>query len=159
MLEQGYANRVFEMTNEHHDPHTIQLSKPPVVVQILAILGFTGFAIPVSIIAMDQFGLLGIALAAFLAWQWTRVAGIGGDARLEAAVDILKPNVATKSAPSGNSSFDAYRNELLNRLEKEQSSFEGFLSRLRDAKDKSEFDTFMVEREKVARARNSSLPA
>lgn len=147
------------MTTEHNDPRTIQLSKPPVAVQVLAILGFTGFAIPVSIIAMDQFGLLGILLAAFLAWQWTRLAGLGGDARLEAAVEILKPQVSEEKKPSGNASFDAYRSELLNRLEQEQSSFEGFLGRLRDAKDRSEFDTFMVEREKVARDRNEALPA
>ena len=147
------------MTSEQNDPRTLQLSKPPVVVQILAIIGFTGFAIPVSIIAMDQFGILGILLAAFLAFQWTRLAGIGSEARLDAAVDILKPNMGQDPKASGNSSFDAYRSELLNRLEEEQSRFDGFLSRLRDAKDKSEFDMFLVEREKIARDRNSSLPA
>ncbi|MBO9472634.1 MULTISPECIES: DUF2852 domain-containing protein [unclassified Shimia] len=48
--------------------------------------------------------------------------------------------------PTGNSAFDAYRDETLRRLEDEQKSFEEFLQRLRDAKDKAEFDQFMDER-------------
>ncbi len=47
---------------------------------------------------------------------------------------------------SGNSAFDAYRDETISRLENEQKSFEDFLQRLRDAKDKAEFDDFMNER-------------
>ena len=81
---------------EHPDFRTISLTRPPVAVQILAIVGFTGFAIPVSIIAMDQFGVLGIALAGFFAFQWTRLAGLGSNARLEEAVELLKPHVKEK---------------------------------------------------------------
>ncbi|MDU8926467.1 DUF2852 domain-containing protein [Alisedimentitalea sp. MJ-SS2] len=51
---------------------------------------------------------------------------------------------ATRS--SGNSAFDAYKQETLRRLEDEQGQFEAFLQRLRDAKDKTEFDAFMEER-------------
>ena len=47
---------------------------------------------------------------------------------------------------SGNTAFDAYKAETLRRLEEEQDSFEAFLGRLRDAKDKAEFDQFMDER-------------
>ncbi|CUH80626.1 hypothetical protein TRM7557_03014 [Tritonibacter multivorans] len=47
---------------------------------------------------------------------------------------------------SGNSAFDAYKADTLRRLEQEQSDFEAFLGRLRDAKDKAEFDQFMDER-------------
>lgn len=46
---------------------------------------------------------------------------------------------------SGNTAFDAYRDETLKRLEDEQSAFQGFLQRLRDAKDRAEFDQFMTE--------------
>lgn len=53
--------------------------------------------------------------------------------------------------PSGNMAFDAYKNETLKRLEQEQDAFESFLERLREAKDKSEFDNFMEDREKRAR--------
>lgn len=49
---------------------------------------------------------------------------------------------------SGNTAFDAYKSETLRRLEEEQDAFERFLNRLRDAKDKAEFDQFMDERSK-----------
>ena len=47
---------------------------------------------------------------------------------------------------SGNWAFDEYRAETLRRLEEEQREFKEFLSRLRHAKDKAEFDQFMAER-------------
>ncbi|HEX2653237.1 MAG TPA: DUF2852 domain-containing protein [Xanthobacteraceae bacterium] len=47
---------------------------------------------------------------------------------------------------SGNRAFDEYREETLRRLEEEQSEFVEFLKRLRDAKDKAEFDQFLAER-------------
>jgi Protein of unknown function (DUF2852) len=47
---------------------------------------------------------------------------------------------------SGNTAFDAYKSDTLKRLEEEQKAFESFLQRLRDAKDKSEFDSFMEDR-------------
>ena len=53
---------------------------------------------------------------------------------------------------SGNAAFDAYKSETLRRLEDEQAAFEAFLQRLRDAKDKSEFDNFMEDRARAARS-------
>ncbi len=47
---------------------------------------------------------------------------------------------------SGNQAFDEYRTATLQRLEEEQREFRDFLSRLRMAKDKAEFDQFMAER-------------
>ena len=45
------------------------------------------------------------------------------------------------AAPSsGNRAFDEYRAETLRRLEEEQKEFFDFLGRLRQAKDKAEFD-------------------
>ncbi|QQA44416.1 DUF2852 domain-containing protein [Pelagovum pacificum] len=52
---------------------------------------------------------------------------------------------------SGNSAFDAYKADTLRRLEDEQANFEAFLERLRDAKDKAEFDQFMEDRARKAR--------
>lgn len=49
---------------------------------------------------------------------------------------------------TGNAAFDAYKADTLKRLQDEQASFESFLERLREAKDKSEFDAFMDERAK-----------
>ncbi len=53
---------------------------------------------------------------------------------------------------SGNSAFDAYKADTLARLEAEQRNFESFLERLREAKDKAEFDQFMEERARKAKA-------
>ena len=47
---------------------------------------------------------------------------------------------------SGNKAFDEYRDETLRRLEEEEREFQAFLDRLRKARDKSEFDSFMAER-------------
>ncbi len=49
-------------------------------------------------------------------------------------------------APTGNSAFDAYRAETLKRLEDEHTEFLSFLQKLREAKDKAEFDQFMQAR-------------
>ncbi len=51
---------------------------------------------------------------------------------------------------SGNTAFDAYKVDMLKRLEDEQEAFESFLNRLREAKDKTEFDQFMDDRAKRA---------
>ena len=51
---------------------------------------------------------------------------------------------------SGNAAFDAYKAETLRRLEEEQEQVESFLQRLREAKDKAEFDDFMDERARKA---------
>lgn len=51
---------------------------------------------------------------------------------------------------SGNSAFDAYKADTLRRLEQEQEDFTAFLNRLREAKDKAEFDQFMDQRSAAA---------
>lgn len=57
---------------------------------------------------------------------------------------------------SGNTAFDAYKDETLRRLEDEQEQFEAFLERLRAAKDKAEFDQFMDDRAQKARSERSA---
>ena len=51
----------------------------------------------------------------------------------------------TVNSTSGNRAFDEYRAETLRRLEEEERQFKEFLDRLRQAKDKAEFDQFMAE--------------
>ncbi len=53
---------------------------------------------------------------------------------------------------SGNTAFDSYKADTLRRLEEEQAAFEAFLQRLREAKDKAEFDDFMDSRARAAQA-------
>ena len=57
---------------------------------------------------------------------------------------------------SGNTAFDAYKADTLQRLEEEQSNFEAFLARLREAKDKAEFDNFMDDRARKAKPNDAS---
>ncbi|HBZ42887.1 MAG TPA: hypothetical protein DEO85_02260 [Maritimibacter sp.] len=59
--------------------------------------------------------------------------------------------------PTGNSAFDTYKAETLQRLMDEQEQFEAFLDRLREAKDKQEFDQFMDERATAARASHDDV--
>jgi len=56
---------------------------------------------------------------------------------------------------SGNHAFDEYRVETLRRLEDEEREFHSFLGRLRQAKDRQEFDEFMADRR---RRRESGEP-
>ncbi|TPE48299.1 DUF2852 domain-containing protein [Amaricoccus solimangrovi] len=51
---------------------------------------------------------------------------------------------------TGNTAFDAYREETLRRLEEEREAFTSFLDQLRAAKDKAEFDQFMASRSQPA---------
>ena len=54
--------------------------------------------------------------------------------------------------PTGNQAFDAYKHDTLNRLVNEQEEFLAFLERLRQAKDRAEFDDFLKERDSKAKA-------
>jgi Protein of unknown function (DUF2852) len=54
-------------------------------------------------------------------------------------------------ASTGNSAFDNYRADALRRLEDEREAFEAFIQRLRDAKDKAQFDSFMEDRARANR--------
>ena len=137
-------------------PHTIQAEvRPmPVSVQIISTLVYGGFAITAVVMAFVYFWPAGVVLAALLGWR-------GGfvpqnftqfdPEKAVAQVRALSPEAAQRQ--SRNESFDAYRRDMLRRLESEQKSFDGFLNRLRDAKDQSEFDQFMDDRAKAARAR------
>ena len=58
---------------------------------------------------------------------------------------------------SGNRAFDEYREETLKRLEDEHNEFRDFLSNLRHARDKAEFDQFMADRK--ARAKDTPKAA
>ena len=82
---------------------------------------------------------IGLALLAYMIWSKRLFNG-------NCARRTRHAHVAFKS--SGNTAFDSYKLETLRRLQEEQDHFEQFLGRLRDAKDKAEFDQFMAERDK-----------
>lgn len=58
----------------------------------------------------------------------------------------------TVNRSTGNAAFDAYKADTLRRLQEEQDAFEAFLHRLREAKDKAEFDQFLQDRADARKA-------
>lgn len=90
---------------------------------------------------------VGLALLAYMIWSKRMFS------RSTCATRAKQMFTTAKS--SGNSAFDAYKADTLRRLEEEQVAFESFLQRLREAKDKQEFDAFMDDRAK----RRDDLPA
>ncbi len=95
--------------------------------------------IAAMILGFIFFWPVGLALLAYMIWSKRMFNG-------SCAARTRHAHSAFKS--SGNSAFDSYKSETLRRLQDEQDSFEAFLQRLREAKDKAEFDQFMDDREK-----------
>ncbi|SFP09884.1 DUF2852 domain-containing protein [Tranquillimonas alkanivorans] len=102
-----------------------------------------GAWIAAMVLGFIVFWPLGLALLAYMIWSKRMFNENCGMKRARHAHHAFKS--------TGNSAFDAYKAETLRRLEEEQDAFESFLKRLRDAKDKAEFDQFMAERSKKAR--------
>ena len=132
------------------------------------------------VLAFHFFWPLGLAALAFFIWrrrQWRRMAYAGGAEmfgwangdRMERRVARAQEKVGRAMAraerycgksweaarSSGNNAFDEYREQTLKRLEDEQREFHDFLSQLRAAKDRAEFDAFMADR----RRRDAEPPA
>lgn len=71
----------------------------------------------------------------------------------EQGAEAMRNGFGCRTRPmpsSGNHAFDEYRQDTLHRLEEEQKEFKDFVERLRQAKDKAEFDQFMAERRRPA---------
>lgn len=105
-----------------------------------------GAWIAAMILGFVVFWPVGLALLAYMIWS-KRMFKNGCSHRRAAAFSTRH---AFRS--SGNSAFDAYKADTLDRLEREQAEFEAFLKRLRDSKDKAEFDDYMAERARAAAA-------
>jgi len=110
-----------------------------------------GAWIAAMILGFVLFWPVGLAILAYMIWS-KRMFGScshrrnhwhdrGRDAR----------HAASAFRSSGNTAFDAYKAETLRRLEEEQEAFRSFLDRLREAKDKAEFDQFMEDRARASR--------
>lgn len=102
-----------------------------------------GAWIAAMVISFILFWPLGLALLAYMIWGKHMFKGCKKAAHRSG-------RHGHRFNSSGNSAFDAYKAETLRRLEEEQDSFQEFLKRLRDAKDKAEFDQFMDERARNA---------
>ncbi|SFC57805.1 DUF2852 domain-containing protein [Tropicimonas isoalkanivorans] len=105
-----------------------------------------GAWIAAMILGFIAFWPIGLALLAYMIWSKRM---FNGSCRKGRQSRHRHYHAAMKS--SGNSAFDAYKAETLRRLEEEQEAFEAFLQRLREAKDKQEFDAFMDDRARAAK--------
>ena len=102
-----------------------------------------GAWIAAMVLGFIIFWPVGLALLAYMIWSKRMFSSCAKRTRNKAQAYPFKS--------SGNSAFDAYKADTLRRLEEEQDSFQSFLQRLREAKDKAEFDQFMDERARQAR--------
>ncbi len=114
--------------------------------------------IALTIFAFIVFWPIGLALLAYLIWSGRmgcrsmKSAGrwhYYDEARKASSRGWSRSGKRSRS--SGNTAFDEYREQTLRRLEQEQDDFQDYLDRLRQAKDKAEFDAFMAEQEAKAR--------
>ncbi len=97
-----------------------------------------GAWIAAMVIGFILFWPVGLALLFYMLWSNRMFASCNRTRRHGRA--------PLRRASTGNTAFDAYREETLRRLEDEQQSFQEFLARLRKAKDQAEFDQFMADR-------------
>jgi len=100
-----------------------------------------GAWIAAMVIGFIFFWPVGLALLAYMIWS---------KRMFSKSCTTTRRSLAPNLGSTGNSAFDAYKADTLRRLEEEQMNFEAFLERLREAKDKAEFDQFMDERAKKA---------
>lgn len=102
-----------------------------------------GAWIALMVVSFIVFWPVGLALLAYMIWskKMTCAKSTRGQRRHSAM---------SMHRTTGNAAFDSYKADTLQRLEEEQQNFEAFLQRLRDARDKAEFDQFMDERAKSA---------
>ena len=99
-----------------------------------------GAWIAAMVLGFIFFWPVGLALLMYMIWSKRMFSGKSCATR--------RARYSPPSRNTGNAAFDAYKADTLRRLEEEQTNFEAFLERLREAKDKAEFDQFMADRSK-----------
>ncbi|CTQ32986.1 DUF2852 domain-containing protein [Jannaschia rubra] len=98
-----------------------------------------GAWIAAAVLGFIFFWPVGLAVLAYTIWSKRMFKGISCNRGRMAP---------SRFRSTGNMAFDSYKADMLRRLEDEQEAFESFLNRLREAKDKAEFDQFMEDRSK-----------
>ena len=121
--------------------------------------------IALMVVGFFVFPPAGLAVLAYLLWSGrmacgSRWADRGPGSRWERKMqhfeekmqrwqqrgERMRGSFSSGYSTTGNRAFDEYRSATMKRLEEEFDEFKAFLSRLREAKDKSEFEQFMTER-------------
>jgi Protein of unknown function (DUF2852) len=118
--------------------------------------------IAATVLGFVFFWPVGLALLAYMIWSKRMFSHSchSGDRRARWAAKMER-KFADRGFPgdrsgyayggTGNTAFDTYKADALRRLEEEQEAFESFIQRLRDAKDKAQFDSFMDDRARANR--------
>ena len=108
-----------------------------------------GAWIALMVLSFIVFWPVGLAILAYLIWGKRM---FGKSCRRSHSGDTPFNGRMTRHhfRSSGNSAFDAYKSDTIDRLMREQDDFEAFLKRLRESKDKAEFDAYMDERARHA---------
>ena len=101
-----------------------------------------GAWIALMVIGFVFFWPVGLAILGYMIWSKRMFAG------KKSIFGCSKSGLGFKS--SGNVAFDNYKAQTIRRLEEEQDAFNEFVKRLRESKDKTEFDQFMEERKRAA---------
>jgi hypothetical protein len=108
---------------------------------------FVGFAVAATALAFVFVPPAGVLLAVFFGWL-----GVSRFLRPLSPRPDRADRGEALPASTGNRRFDSYRAGMLDQLEEERQSFAGFLDRLREAKDRTEFDSFMGNRARTTAA-------
>jgi hypothetical protein len=117
-----------------------------------------GAWIAAMVLGLIFFWPLGLALLAYMIWSKRMFSKSCSRHRNQnARYEVRLHRHGFRS--SGNSAFDAYKSDTLNRLEREQQEFESFLERLRASMYKSEFDEYLDERAKSPSDDGQDKPA
>ena len=113
--------------------------------------------IATMVLGFILFWPVGLALLAYMIWGKQMFSRSCGARRHDRHHDHHWGRHAYRAGmTTGNTAFDTYKAEALRRLEDEQEAFEAFLQRLRNSKDKSEFDAFMEDRARATAAQDAA---
>jgi hypothetical protein len=113
--------------------------------------------IATMVLGFILFWPVGLALLAYMIWGKQMFSRSCGARRHDRHHDHHWGRHAYRAGTAtGNTAFDTYKAEALRRLEDEQEAFEAFLQRLRNSKDKSEFDAFMEDRARATAAQDAA---
>jgi hypothetical protein len=110
-----------------------------------------GAWIAAMVLGFILFWPIGLALLAYMIWSKRMFNGCSSRQARHHRDAARNHGRAHGFRSSGNTAFDAYKADTLQRLEEEQKAFEEFLERLREAKDKAEFDQFMEDQARRSR--------
>ena len=128
--------------------------------------GLAGW-LTLMVVSFVVFWPIGLAVLGYLIWSGRMSFGWSGQrsgwqervaGKFNAARERFEGEVKgfAGSHSTHNSAFAEYRQAALRRLEDEEREFRTFLNRLRQAKDKAEFDQFMADRRNRPDAAHSS---